>query len=117
MKCSPNKHTEVAAEGGGPSVAVIVNQDPGDAGGWTIELFAHYDIGPTFAGLCPAITTVAGTGHTLRLACMATMPGARGWSAMVRPPFGATLPIDVTLVTDAVTCLGAAALGIVAVQP
>jgi hypothetical protein len=108
-KCSPAKQTEIPSTGEGPAVAVVVNQKPGDPGGWIVEVYADVDqadAGTVYVGKVQL--SAAGTHPSnTRVAATMTLPLARGWRGIVRSPSPAPSdPISVALIAGPATSTG-----------
>lgn len=109
-KCQPRKMTEVPPCGSGASCSLLVTQGTGDPGGWDIDLFAQFDVdGTRHVFLVKTVTIAAAAGRNPnRVAAVATCPGAIEWSAVVRPPAGATKPLQVGIAVSEMTAFGLA---------
>lgn len=107
-KCLPTSATELGSDGDGPSCSVVVNQTDAGIAGWRIDLYAKFADPGTALVRSITLTTATLAGSGTRVVMIVTIPGARGFSAVVRPPIPTppnTDPIEVGLIVDATTAM------------
>lgn len=97
----PGTIDEVYATGEGPSSALFVAQQPGDPGGWTLDLRAETPLGVALVRRV-VLPPLAKVSQSARLVALESVPGAVRWVATVRSPRPApTTSLIVALIAGA----------------
>ncbi len=86
-RCDRLTSTQLSQDGQGQSVAVVIVQPADDPGGWTIDVDVCFGDEERTVARLKSFTVSAPAGKDLtRVALIATIPGAMGYSATVTPP-------------------------------